>query len=178
MEAWVGFTLFAAAMQTARTAGQKAIVKDLGPVVVTAVRYLFALPFALLYLLFVASDTDLQLLVGALSWPFAIYLLLAGVAQIVATLMLVQLLDHRNFTIATVLSKTEALQAAVFGALFLGALLTWQGWLAVILGSAGVVILSLQNNVKAFDVKSAGLGTLCGAGFAGQFHPPVPLLPY
>ncbi|MFK7733877.1 MAG: DMT family transporter [Pseudomonadales bacterium] len=166
MEAWVGFTLFAAAMQTARTAGQKAIVQSLGAVTVTAVRYLFALPFVLLYLFFVAGDTALQTLTSAMSWSFAVYLLLAGIAQIVATLMLVKLLDHRNFAIATVLSKTEALQAAVFGAVFLGALLSWQAWTAVVLGSIGVIVLSLQSKVNAIDVKSAGLGLLCGAGFA------------
>lgn len=167
MEAWVGFTVFAAAMQTARTAGQKAMMPALSPLTITMVRYLFALPFALLYLLFVIQlGTEPLPSYGSLPWQFVVYLLLAGIAQIIATLMLVKLLNHRNFTIATVLSKTEALQTALFGFLFLGALLSRQAWAAVVFGSIGVMLLSLHGNNRTFDGKGALLGILSGTGFA------------
>ena len=52
---WIPITLFAVLMQTIRTAGQKQLTQHLDPVTVTLVRYLFGLPFVLLYLLLVTA---------------------------------------------------------------------------------------------------------------------------
>ena len=61
IEPWVLWTLLAAVMQSVRTAGQKVLVADISAVSATLVRYLFGLPFALLYLGWLSSRRQWQL---------------------------------------------------------------------------------------------------------------------
>ena len=56
MDTWILFTLLAAFMQVIRTAGQKKMALHISPMATTLVRYLFGLPFAAIYLVFVLSD--------------------------------------------------------------------------------------------------------------------------
>lgn len=50
MDTWIYFTLLAATMQAVRTAGQKQLSGKLNSMATTGVRYIYALPFAWLYL--------------------------------------------------------------------------------------------------------------------------------
>ena len=167
MDLWIQFTLLAAAMQTARMAAQKSITRKLSPLAVTTVRYAFGLPFALLYLMYVCTPGAIySATIESPRLEFYAYAILAGVAQIAATLLLVKLLTHRNFAVATILSKTEAIQLAILGFLFIGTHLSWQEWLAVCAGCTGVCILSYRSTAVNFDAKSMLLGLLSGSGFA------------
>ena len=51
MEAWIVFTLLAVVMQSVRTAAQKQIAQSISVLAATLARYLFGLPFAVLYFL-------------------------------------------------------------------------------------------------------------------------------
>jgi len=153
-------------MQAVRTAGQKQLSLELSPMAATSVRYLFALPFAVVYLYSIYSTQNIEF--PTFNSKFALYVGIASISQILGTAFLVAAFSFRNFAVATSLSKTEAIQVAIVGALIFSASLTFLGWLSVIIGVIGVVILS---KVK-FTVNDllrnpgAGYGIASGLGLA------------
>ncbi len=150
---WITLTLFAALMQSVRTAGQKELATKVSPVAATHVRYLFGLPFALMYFYFVLQvHADEQWQLGA---RFYIYATAAAVAQILATACLVSVLTKRNFAVGTALSKTEALITAVLAAILFAEYLSWIAWLTVVVGIVGV--LMLNRNLVFSDLFRGGL---------------------
>ena len=115
---WAIFTVVAAAGQVLRNAQQKELTASLGTVGATHVRFLFGLPFGLLFLALVLAATGLplpQLNGTMLAWTVA-----AALAQIGATALLLAAMRDRSFVVITAYAKTEAMQVAVFGLLFLG----------------------------------------------------------
>jgi drug/metabolite transporter (DMT)-like permease len=167
MNAWIAFTVLAAIMQAVRTAGQKQISSTVSPMGATLVRYVFGLPFAIAYLLFISQFTAIDLFSEALTNPrFIIYGLMAGVAQIVATVLLVKCFSFRNFTVGTSFAKTEAIQTAIFGMLLFGSALSALGWLAVAVGVLGIFIVSIPTKTGQWEPMNVVLGTLSGTAFA------------
>jgi drug/metabolite transporter (DMT)-like permease len=167
MSAWIAFTVLAAVMQAVRTAGQKQISSTVSPMGATLIRYVFGLPFAIAYLLFISQFTALALFSDALvNARFIIYGLMAGVAQIIATVLLVKCFSFRNFTVGTSFAKTEAIQTAVFGMLLFGSSLSPLGWLAVAVGVLGIFIVSIPTKSGHWEPMNVVLGTLSGTAFA------------
>ncbi|MFT4729244.1 MAG: drug/metabolite transporter (DMT)-like permease [Granulosicoccus sp.] len=167
MSAWIAFTVLAAVMQAVRTAGQKQISSTVSPMGATLIRYVFGLPFAIAYLLFISQFTALALFSDALgNARFIIYGLMAGVAQIIATVLLVKCFSFRNFTVGTSFAKTEAIQTAVFGMLLFGSSLSALGWLAVAVGVLGIFIVSVPTKTGQWEPMNVVLGTLSGTAFA------------
>ncbi|MDH3514567.1 MAG: EamA family transporter [Gammaproteobacteria bacterium] len=148
VELWIPITIVAAFMQNARSALQKHLKDRLSTLGATYVRFLYALPFAILYV--AALDV-----IGGKQLPepnrlFFLYALLGGVAQIVFTALLMWLFSFRNFAVGTTFSKTEVVQVAILGLLILGDTLTPLAAIAVGVAAAGVMILSAgQTNVSA-----------------------------
>jgi drug/metabolite transporter (DMT)-like permease len=133
----------------------------------TLVRYVFGLPFAIAYLLFISQFTAIDLFSEALTnTRFIIYGLMAGVAQIVATVLLVKCFSFRNFTVGTSFAKTEAIQTAIFGMLLFGSALSALGWLAVAVGVLGIFIVSIPTKTGQWEPMNVVLGTLSGTAFA------------
>lgn len=97
---------------------------------------------------------------------FILFGTLASIAQIVATFFLVKVLKLRSFAIGTVFAKTEAVQTALMGVVFFGAMLPWIGWLAVTLGTVGILVISLPTHIEKVDPKSVKYGVLSGLAFA------------
>jgi len=167
MSSWILFSVFAAFMQSIRTAGQKQLTSSLSPMSVTLVRYLFGLPFVFIYLLvlFRGSMAN-ELVVAVTNLRFLIYAVLAGVAQIVATVLLVKVFSFRNFAVGTSFAKTEAVQTAIFSMVFFGAALSAMGWLAVLVGFVGIIIVSLPKSHAPWQLTNVLLGTLSGTAFS------------
>lgn len=140
MYTWIYFTLLAATMQAVRTAGQKELGGKLNTMAASGVRYIFALPFGYLYLYGVTEYTGLAL--PKLNNHFIFYALIACLAQIIGTACLVAAFKYRNFAVSSSLSKTEAIQIAVIGAILFSSPLSWLGWLSVIISAIGVFFLS------------------------------------
>jgi drug/metabolite transporter (DMT)-like permease len=90
------------------------------------------------------------------------------VGQIVGTAALVGSFTYRNFAVGTAFSKTEALQAAVFGLVVLGDAISVQVAAGIAVSLVGVVLLSAQVRLREMLSLNgvAGLGILAGAGFA------------
>jgi len=137
---WITLTLFAALMQSVRTAGQKELANKVSAVASTHVRYLFGLPFALIYLVVVLqTHTDEPWQLGA---RFYWYASAAAVAQILATACLVSVLTKRNFAVGTAYAKTEALITAVLAAILFAEYLSSIAWVTIFIGVVGVLLLN------------------------------------
>ena len=166
METWIYFTLLAAVMQAIRTAGQKQLTSQLSRIATTGVRYIFALPLAWGYLFWLMSIYPEH--VPKLNQSFVIYASFASIAQLLGTLALVAAFSYRNFAVASSLSKTEAIQIAIIGAIFFASSLSVLGWLSVIIGVIGVMLLS-KVSFKINDIignPGAGFGLASGLGLA------------
>ena len=168
---WIPITLFAVVMQTVRTAGQKQLTAHLDPISVTLVRFLFGLPFAAVYLLCVVAWSDASL--PPLNGTFVVYTALGGVAQIIATVLLIHLFSLRNFAVGTTYARTEAFLTAFIGALFFGEWISVQGWVAIVISVAGVVVLTVaRSHVDSGSIlgrlwnRAAAIGLASGLGFA------------
>ncbi|MBO0345709.1 EamA family transporter [Roseibium sp. CAU 1637] len=140
MEIWIPTTVFAAFCQNLRSALQKHLAGDFGPAVATFVRFGFGFPFACLYVVGLRWMTDSPWPeVTPIFYPAAIC---GGLAQIAATFLLIKLFSMRNFAVGTAYSKTEPVQAALFGFLLLGEKLTAVLLGAIVAGVAGVILIS------------------------------------
>tara|TARA_R110000772_G_scaffold138103_3_gene247076 strand:- start:393 stop:1292 length:900 start_codon:yes stop_codon:yes gene_type:complete len=166
LELWIYFTLLAAFMQAIRTAGQKQLTQHLNAMATTGVRYIYALPFAWLYLWWVADYRALE--IPSLNTQFLQYALIACVMQIIGTVCLVAAFKYRNFAVATSLAKTEAIQVAVVGALLFSASLSYMGWFSVIIGVVGILLVSkVKFTFKdVLQNPGAGFGLASGLGLA------------
>jgi drug/metabolite transporter (DMT)-like permease len=167
---WIPITLIAAAAQTARNATQASLTGRLGPVGSAQVRFLYGLPFALLFLVVQLAFTHEPL--PAIGGRTALFALAGASAQILATILMLAAMQLKSFAVATATTKTEPVLVALFGAAVLGDRLGLIAWPAILVATAGVVVMSLRP-AKAgqgvFDRGGAtaiGLGVLSGACFA------------
>ena len=162
---WAVFTLIAAAAQTARNAMQRELTATLGTVGATHVRFLFGFPFALIFLpgvmLFAGYD---------LPHPPPIYWLwiIAGAAtQIAATATMLAAMNERSFVVAYAYIKTEPVQVALFGLIFLGDHVTPLTAAAIVIATIGVIVISLKPGASKVSTKrSTAIGIASGALFA------------
>jgi drug/metabolite transporter (DMT)-like permease len=81
--------------------------------------------------------------------------LLGALAQIAATGLMLAAMNDQSFVVTTAYLKTEAIQTAIFGFVFLSDHLTGLKVLAILIATAGVVITALRPGAKGF-VKSFG----------------------
>lgn len=162
---WAVFTLIAAAAQTARNAMQRELTATLGTVGATHVRFLFGFPFAIAFLAGVLIVTgDGWPATPAVFWPWVVF---GAVTQIAATATMLSVMGERSFVVAYAYIKTEPVQVAVFGLLFLGDHVTPMLAAAVIIATAGVVLISLKPGVgKMSTTRSTVIGIASGALFA------------
>jgi drug/metabolite transporter (DMT)-like permease len=139
---WVVATLLAAAAQTARNATQARLTTAIGTVGATQVRFLFGLPFAILFLLVVrlAEGQPLPQTNGrALGFTA-----LGAVAQIAATALMLRTMQARSFAVTTAWLKTEPVMVALIAAVVLGDRLTLPALAAIAVATAGVVIMAVK----------------------------------
>jgi len=169
--AWIPITIWAAACQTVRTGLQKQLKGRLSTNGASFVRFAYGLPLAVAYLAACLYFTDRAL--PGTHLEFYAWTALGAVAQILATNLLILALSMRNFVVATAYSKTEALQAAAFGMLILAEPVSMGGVAAIVIGTIGVLLISLKgsdNALKSFLFgwmeKSALIGIGSGALFA------------
>lgn len=163
---WIPFTIVAALGQVARNAMQRQLTGPLGTWGATNIRFLFGLPFALVFFAGVVAATGERV-----GWPVAAFwpwLLLGALSQIVATALMLAAMNERSFVVTTAYLKTEAIQTAIFGFVFLGDRLTPLKVAAILIATAGVVITALRpGGAKGFgDPKPTLYGLAAAAGFA------------
>jgi len=159
---WALFTLVAAASQTLRNATQRELTAKLGTVGATHVRFLFGLPFALVFLVIVSFASGAALpQPGAAYWAWV-----AGgaLSQIAATALMLAAMNDRSFVVVYAYIKTEPVQVALFGLLLLGDPVTPLMALAIVLATCGVVLIGLRSHA-APNFGATALGLAAGAMF-------------
>ena len=62
-------------------------------------------------------------------------------------------MDERSFVVTIAYLKTEPIQVAVFGLLFLGDVLTWPMLTAILVATSGVLIMSMPARAGAKPAK-------------------------
>ena len=163
---WAIFTLIAAAAQTARNAMQRELTATLGTVGATHVRFLFGFPFALFVFLpgvMIFSGYGLPS-PPAIFWPWVIA---GAMAQIAATATMLSVMGERSFVVAYAYIKTEPVQVALFGLIFLGDHVTPLTAAAIVIATIGVIVISLKPGASQVSTRrSTVIGVVSGALFA------------
>lgn len=170
MEPWIILSVAAAAFQTFRFMLQKSL--SMGPLSAlgaTFARFVYAAPFAAALAVLYLGLRGVAL--PPLGWMFWIYVLCGGLAQIVATLLVVTLFASRNFAVGITLKKTEVVQTALIGFVILGDQVSLPALLAILIGLCGVVVLSDPprpgvTGWQRLNNRAALLGLASGAFFA------------
>jgi len=165
---WAVFTLIAAAAQTVRNAAQRELTGKLGTVGATHVRFLFGCPFALMFLLAMLAAGGTLPRPTLNFWP---WLLDGALAQIAATALMLAAMGERSFVVTIAYIKTEPVQVALFGLIFLGDAVSPLMAAAIVIATAGVIVMSPKGGMSLRGGASGGwrptvLGLSAGACFA------------
>ena len=163
---WIPATIAASLLQTARNLAQRSLTDIIGVVGATQVRFLFGLPFAMLFL--ALACLGLQRLPPEIGMASLGYTLWGALTQIAATALMLAAMRERSFAVTTAYTKTEPVQVALFGALLLGDALTPMKFLAIAIATAGVIVVSWKPGEKLTraGLRPAVFGIVSGAFFA------------
>ena len=167
---WIPITIAAALLQNIRTALQKHLKGRLSTNAATYTRYVFGFPLAILYL--VTLNVVFGEALPAFNWGFAAWMATGALTQIVATSLLLYAFTYKNFAVGVAYSKTEVIQAAVFGLVFLGETVTGFGAVAIVSGTIGVMLMSLDRSQppgRAFLLGWTERPALIGIASGGVF---------
>lgn len=163
---WAVFTVIAAGSQTLRNAMQRELTATIGTAGATHVRFLFGLPFAMLFLggvLLVTGHRLPRIDASIVAWTLA-----GALTQIAATALMLAAMKERSFVVTTALIKIEPVWVALFGLVFLGDQLSWALAAAILIATTGVMLLSWPKDGVASSSlvgRSGLLGILAGMTF-------------
>lgn len=168
MELWIVISIAAALFQTVRFMLQKQLSQvRLSPAGATFARFVYSAPLLCAGLLvWWGMGGQAVTLAGAAFWAYGA---IGGAAQITATVCTVALFKRRNFAVGVTFIKVEVLMTALVGIVVLGDRVSGAGLVAILVGVAGVLILSGASVAGAFWQRllspSAALGLAAGALF-------------
>ncbi|MCA0318979.1 MAG: DMT family transporter [Proteobacteria bacterium] len=171
---WAAFTVLASAAQTARNAMQRSLTETLGTIGATHVRFLYGFPFALIFLGLVHAMVPAK--APALHGTFWLWTLMGGLAQIGATALMLAAMRQRSFVVTTAYTKTEPVLVALFGVVLLGDHLNGYAWLAIVVATAGILLMSWKPGTEQsmrpalLGVASAALFGIAAVGFRGAIR--------
>jgi drug/metabolite transporter (DMT)-like permease len=158
---WLPATLLAGLLQAWRTAVQARVRDTLSVNAAGLVRYLYGLPVAILLLWIYRAQAGEGL--PGLDNSFLPWSVAAGLAQLLATNLLLMAFGYRNYVVGTAYAKTEAVQGAVLAMVLLGEFLTPLSWAGIAVSVAGVLVLSTGGaRLKLADLVQPA--ALCGLG--------------
>ncbi|WP_306153081.1 DMT family transporter [Roseovarius sp. MMSF_3281] len=170
MEAWIILSVAAAAFQTLRFMLQKQLsLGTLSAGGATLARFAYSAPFVVgLAAGYLVSQGEGLPRLNGFFWAYALG---GALAQVLATWCVVALFAARSFAVGITFKKTEVIQTALVGFIVLGDRVSAPAMAAIVLGLAGVLILSDNAGLPGLSLrrvanKGAGLGLLSGAFFA------------
>ena len=168
MATWIWVTIIAAISQSLRTAQQKNLKESLGVLGASYVRFSYAIPFAWAWIAIYSFFYDQPL--PSINLEYIFWITIAGLMQIIFTVLLITLFSHRSFAAGIAFSKTEVLMAAIFEAMILGYFVSFEVGFAILLGVLAVFLLtlskseiSLSNLLSALWTRQTALGLGSGA---------------
>ncbi|MFM8557889.1 MAG: EamA family transporter, partial [Betaproteobacteria bacterium] len=163
---WIAFTVAAAAAQSARNAMQRELTSVLGTVGATQVRFLYGLPFGIVFLgiaLAVTGDPIPAFQATSVAWTAA-----GALAQVVATALMLAAMKERSFVVTTALVKAEPVWVAILGFALLGETFGWSLLAGIAIATAGVLWLSWPSAGVGWSLRPVALGLASAAGFAAS----------
>ncbi len=166
LEAWALISIAGAFFQNLRSALQKHLKGKLSNSAAAYSRFLYALPFALIYLLCLQRFGGKE--IPQLNAVFFLYCVAGSIAQILFTVLLLWMFSFKSFAVGTTLSKLEVVIVAILGALLLqdglsvtaivAILICSIGVLALTAGQTGIVLRTLHKQLLSYDT---AVGLVC-----------------
>jgi drug/metabolite transporter (DMT)-like permease len=160
---WIPVTIAAAVSQLLRNALQSSLTGAAGTMGATLVRFLYALPFAVVVY-------ALVLLFGGVESPgyppdMLLWASAGAVVQIGATALMLKAMHQRGFAIAYAYIKTEPILIALGGWWLLGDKLPLLAWIGVAVATTGVLWSALPSGGVKLEAGPLVLGITGGAMF-------------
>lgn len=161
---WILATITAACAQIGRNMAQAGLTKTLGTLGATQVRFVYGLPFAILFLMLTClwqSTLPPRPDMDALAWLVA-----GGIAQIGATALMLAAMQLQGVAVTTAILKTEPVMIAIGAALLAAEFLTPLQSLGVFVATGGVVITGWRKGAaRGATAKVALIGLAAALGF-------------
>ena len=169
---WIPATLIAAIAQTGRNAAQSNLTRILSPIGAAHIRFLYALPFACIFLPVILYLTG-EPLPDIRNLRFFSFICLGSVLQVTATALMLWAMEKQSFSVVTAIMKTEPVQIALFAVIFLHEHFPLTVWIAIFIATAGVLVTVMKpgksapiGNPEQSRLKAVLAGILAGAFFA------------
>ena len=162
---WIPIVVLAAGLQTARNAVQRGLLEEAGPWGATLVRFLFGLPFAIVW--FASWEALTPRANAQVDGAFFFACAVGAAAQTIATASQLVAMRRSSFAIGSTFTQARLPLAAVFGFL-MGDDLAPAVWIGVSVATAGLFLLSWPKGARfgKGDWSAAGFGFTAGALFA------------
>ena len=163
---WVLATIIGAAGLTTRNAMQRNLTQVIGTVGATQVRFLYGLPFSVIFLAISAWITGHA--VPALNATMLAFSLSGAVTQIIATALMLLAMKERSFAVTTAYTKTEPVQVAIFSVVVLGDRISILAALAIITATIGVILMAVKpgDSWTKSGLRPVAFGIISGTFFA------------
>lgn len=168
VESWVILSVAAAFFQNLRSALQKHLKGKLSNVGAAYSRFLYALPFSIIYLFAVRLITKNEL--PQLNLTFFMYALAGSIAQILFTVLLLWMFSFKSFAVGTTFSKLEIVIIALLGTLILQDELNSIAIIAILICATGVVALTAgQTGLRLRNIASTLISRETTTGLSCAF---------
>ena len=137
---WIPATIAASVFQVGRNALQRGVMSSSGPWGATLVRFLFGLPFSILFVTvghFAMPGADLH-------WSGAFWLsaIVGATSQVLATAALLDAMQRSGFAVGTALQQSSLPLAALLGLIVYQDRISTIAWIGVVITTIGLVALS------------------------------------
>jgi drug/metabolite transporter (DMT)-like permease len=162
---WVLVTLMASSAQTLRNAMQRDLIGALGAVGAAQVRFLFGLPFAVVFLAGMLAATGLD--APPLKLANFLWTAFGAFSQVIATALMLAAMRTRSFVVAVAYTKTEPAQVALFGLVAFNETPTRSLIAAIAFAMIGVGLMSVRSRKELVsDWRSTAYGLASATFFA------------
>jgi len=161
---WIPATILASGFQVARNAFQRGMMGATGPWGATLVRFLFGLPFSLLFVAVVSLAVPAAH--PTFTTAFWTASVSGAVAQVLATAALLVAMNRAGFAVGTAVQQSSLPLAAIVGLIVFHDHLTGVAWLGVAITTAGLAVLTWPKHATGpKPVSGALFGLLSGLCF-------------
>jgi len=158
---WIPATIAASFFQVARNALQRGMMRAAGPWGATLVRFLFGLPFSIMFAAIAFWSTPHL----APSFGHAFWVAAAGgaLSQVAATACLLIAMERAGFAVGTALQQSSLPLAALLGLIVYRDTMSGIAWAGVVITTAGLAALTWPSRRAATGPRPIS-GALFGLG--------------
>lgn len=162
---WIPATIAASIFQVGRNAFQRGMMSSTGPWGATLVRFLFGLPFSILFASIAIWATPG--VAPRFSGDFWLSAIAGAFTQVLATAALLVAMDRAGFAVGTALQQSSLPLAAILGLIVYDDRMSMIAWAGVAVTTAGLAVLTwpARQESGARPASGAVYGVLSGLFF-------------